>query len=248
MPVSQPNPIPYVCKAVNKIKPKSILDVGIGFGVYGYLFRDYVDVCKTMNSSRESQIDIKNWSTKIDGIEVCNGFITDIHRLIYNNIYIGDAKDVIKKLGNYDFIFLGDVLEHFEKDEGRRFLNEVYERANIMVIIITPSSFFEQEDYFNNPYSIHRSFWGRDDFKMFSYRQIFVIDKGIRFIALFKRKEAVFDIRKLMYPRTPPLSHRYVRYLKIIIVLIFGRRFGERIIDFLRNFIGKDNQLDIRVI
>jgi hypothetical protein len=121
MPVSQPNPIPYVCKAINKIKPKSVLGVGIGFGVYGYLFRDYIDVCISMNSGQESKIDIKKWNTRIDGIEVCEDFITDIQRLIYNNIYIGDAKDVIKKLGKYDFVFLGDVLGHFEKTKEESF-------------------------------------------------------------------------------------------------------------------------------
>jgi hypothetical protein len=103
-----------------------------------------------------------------------------------------------------------------------------------MVIIITPSSFFEGEDYFNKPSSIHRSFWDKGDFRGFEHKQIFTIDKGIRFIALFKRKEAVFDIKKLMYPRRPPLVDQGVKYLKIVITFIFGKRLAARFIDFFR--------------
>ena len=44
MPSSRPNTIPTVIHLVRQIKPKSILDVGVGFGKWGHLFREYTDI------------------------------------------------------------------------------------------------------------------------------------------------------------------------------------------------------------
>ena len=44
MPSSRPNTIPTVIHLVKQFQPKSILDVGIGFGKWGHLFREYTDI------------------------------------------------------------------------------------------------------------------------------------------------------------------------------------------------------------
>ena len=40
MPSSRASTIPYVVYAIKQIKPESLLDVGVGFGKWGYLFRE----------------------------------------------------------------------------------------------------------------------------------------------------------------------------------------------------------------
>ena len=44
MPSSRPNTIPTVIHIVKQLRPSSILDVGVGFGKWGHLFREYTDI------------------------------------------------------------------------------------------------------------------------------------------------------------------------------------------------------------
>ena len=44
MPSSLPDFIPTIIKTVMSRNPKSVLDIGVGFGKWGYLFREYLDV------------------------------------------------------------------------------------------------------------------------------------------------------------------------------------------------------------
>ena len=44
MPSSRPNTIPTVINLLRQLKPQSILDVGVGFGKWGHLFREYTDI------------------------------------------------------------------------------------------------------------------------------------------------------------------------------------------------------------
>ena len=136
------------------IRPKSILDIGVGFGGKGMLFREYTDIWRG---------NYKNWKTRIDGIEVFEDYITPLQLLIYDNIYIGEATKVFEKLGNYDLIYLGDIIEHFEKSEGKRFLARVLKKAKV-VIIATPSKVHPQGAVNNNEHEAHKSQWTPEDF------------------------------------------------------------------------------------
>ena len=75
-----------VLSSVVLINPKSILEVGVGFGKYGYLFREYLDLAYD-----EETGGYKKWRRIIDGIEINDKYLTPVHEYIYNNIYIGNA-------------------------------------------------------------------------------------------------------------------------------------------------------------
>jgi len=97
-------------------QPKSILDVGIGFGKYGFLLREYLE----LYDGREEYND---WKRTIDGIEIFKNYITSLNKMIYDKIYIGDALDILPTLDKkYDLILLVDILEHFDYDDGIRLL------------------------------------------------------------------------------------------------------------------------------
>jgi 2-polyprenyl-3-methyl-5-hydroxy-6-metoxy-1,4-benzoquinol methylase len=93
------------------VKPSSILDIGLGNGKMGFIARDFLDVMLGEKHRRE------DWKIKIDGIEIFSDYIQEHQRAIYNEIYLGDALEVIDALGSYDLIILGDVLEHFQKEK-----------------------------------------------------------------------------------------------------------------------------------
>jgi ubiquinone/menaquinone biosynthesis C-methylase UbiE len=44
MPTSYLNNIPDIITAIKSQNPKSILDVGCGFGKYGFLIREYLEL------------------------------------------------------------------------------------------------------------------------------------------------------------------------------------------------------------
>src|SRR6266702_657302 len=94
MPSSRPNTVPTVIHLVRQLQPRSILDVGVGFGKWGHLFREYTDIQEAERDPARYQR--HNWQVKIDGIEGYPDYLTEMHRYLYNEIYTGDALEVMK--------------------------------------------------------------------------------------------------------------------------------------------------------
>jgi 2-polyprenyl-3-methyl-5-hydroxy-6-metoxy-1,4-benzoquinol methylase len=110
MPLSFVQAIPVVIEQVAHLKPSSILDVGIGFGKYGVLLREVLE----LPYERYAQ---SQWKVKIDGVEAFDGYRNPIHEFAYNRVFYGRIEEILPFLGQYDVILLIDVLEHFEKEE-----------------------------------------------------------------------------------------------------------------------------------
>ena len=176
MPSSRPNTIPTVIHLLRQLKPRSILDVGIGFAKWGHLFREYTDIVEAEHDP--SRYQRQNWKIQIDGIEGFPDYLTDMHWFIYNKIHIGDARSLIRELPNYDLVFLGDVLEHFSKEDGRQFLRDAFAHSNKAVILTTPKFETEQGDLCGNEMERHRSLWSNRDFKEFPDSVIKTIDRA----------------------------------------------------------------------
>jgi len=127
MPSSDPMTIPKVLSAVKSISPNSILDVGVGNGRYGFLFRE----CLDWNYGR---INKRYWNTVIEGVEVEKNYLTDIHKYCYDNVIIGDWLEVsIDNL--YDLVFMGDVLEHWPDGEWQLALNKAIGISKATIVV-----------------------------------------------------------------------------------------------------------------
>ena len=140
--------------------PKTILDIGVGFGKYGYLSREYLDVWGRGQ-------DYNKWTVRIDGIEAFEEYLTPVHNFIYDHIYIGNAINILPTLTiNYDLILIIDVLEHFNYNEGIVLLNECIKHGK-NIIVSTPKAMGTQDIIFNNPYERHKFQWGKKNFNNF---------------------------------------------------------------------------------
>jgi len=162
------------------IKPRTVLDVGVGTGKWGFLFREKVDF---RNCHSE-----ENFQVRIDGIEIDKQWIRDYHKLIYNDIYIDDlTKFRIKR--DYDLIMMGDVIEHIEKEEGKAFLDRALIRCKYLIITAPlgdrESVFFEKQKKIY-PHEEHKSAWSLDDFWNTSYNLLFEQVKLPNFVVLLK--------------------------------------------------------------
>lgn len=144
---------------LDRMRPTSILDIGLGNGKLGFIARDLLDVMLGERYRRET------WQLQLDGIEIFDNYIQDHQRAIYDQIHIGDAYQVIDTLGTYDMIVLGDVLEHFTKERGWRFLDKCFSHANGSVSLFVPlGEGWKQPAIYNNPNERHRSAWFQDEF------------------------------------------------------------------------------------
>jgi hypothetical protein len=125
MPSSDPLTIPKVLSLVCGLAPMSILDIGIGNGRYGFLFRE----CLDLNYGRLSK---GAWLTTIDGVEVDFSYMNPIYDYAYDNVYIHDWMkfDVVE---HYDIAFMGDVLEHFK--DWQWALAKAKEVSNITIVV-----------------------------------------------------------------------------------------------------------------
>lgn len=144
MPPSHFYQLNEIMELIVLTKPNRILDVGLGFGKYGFLCREYLDLL-------DGRQKINDWRRQIDGIEIFNAYITPLQEQIYNHIYIGNALDILPALKEpYDLILLIDVIEHFDRPDGERLFALCREHGR-NIIISTPKIDMPQQDMFGNP-------------------------------------------------------------------------------------------------
>ena len=167
MPTSNKYIITPVIKLVEQIKPSSVLDVGLGFGKWGFLLREYLEVWSWDKNLYDAYENKFKWSLSIDGVEICGKYVKDLQRNIYDKIFIEDVFMAVDKVANYDLFILGDVIEHFEKEKGKILLDKCFDKANKAVLVMTPATFFPQEGMYGNFAEKHKSLWTEDDFKKY---------------------------------------------------------------------------------
>ena len=153
--------ISYNIELVKRLDPKSILDIGVGFGRWGILFREFLEVWGDNNISGK-------WKRKIDGVEIFPGYIKPYHQYFYDNIYLEDALSFIGKTKNrYDLINCGDVIEHFEKKKALIFINDCLQKSDYLLINIPVGDNWKQGAVNNNQYESHLSEWSKSDFSVY---------------------------------------------------------------------------------
>lgn len=137
----------------------SVLDVGVGFGKYGLLFREHLDVRRRRYSQEE-------WQTTIDGVEIWEGYLTPVHQYIYTQIYVGDITKLVDSLPVYDVILLCDVIEHMPYSDGAELLLRLYEEhlSNAMVVSYPPIIGADWKRW-ENPSERHHVIWTADNLK-----------------------------------------------------------------------------------
>jgi len=184
MPSSRPNIIPTVLHLIRQLRPQSILDVGVGFGKWGHLFREYTDILEAEQDP--ARYERRHWRVRIDGIEGFAAYVTEMHRYLYNAIHIGDMCEVLPRLPQYDVVFLGDVIEHIEKTRGEQLLRDADAHAQKAVIVSTPKYETEQADLCANELERHRSLWSARDFRRFKGAQVKTVDQATLLAVIVK--------------------------------------------------------------
>ena len=144
MPTSEHWQIPKVVDSIARVRPRSVLDVGAGYGKYGLLAREF------------------GHAEQVDALDVNTPRFP-----VYDRVFLGDLKaiDTILPLGGprYDLILFIDVIEHLEKADGWRALAALAARGE-QILVTTPWGFRPQEIP-GMPFETHRSGWHPWEFR-----------------------------------------------------------------------------------
>lgn len=159
MPIGSFTAIPYVARRLAIQQPQRVLDIGIGFGMYGAVVRQWVDE------------GVQPWRTFLAGVEAWPPYRNPAWDL-YNVIFVGSVEQYLKQHDElFDSIILGDIIEHFPKAEGGRLLEHLKQRLapRGLLLLITPVGFHEQGAANGNPYECHHSSWSADDLQSLGF-------------------------------------------------------------------------------
>jgi hypothetical protein len=155
MPYSSHLGLSLALEQAVRVRPRRVLDVGVGFGKWGYLLREALDFI-------DGRVERDEWQARIDGIDA-RSYDAPLAAWVYDDVRIADVLDAAGDIEGYDLVVLGDVIEHFEKADGLALLRALLAR-NRNVLVVTPFFYFGQEVE-GNPYQRHRSHWTIDDFR-----------------------------------------------------------------------------------
>lgn len=175
---------------ITALNPNSILDIGVGFGKYGVLCREYLELW-------DGREDYHKFIRRIDGIEAFKNYLTPLHDFIYNNVYVGDALHLVDKLKhNYDLVLVIDVLEHLNKSEGKVLINKLL-KEHKSVLIVVPKNIGDQKESFNNPYEMHKGQWKKGELRQLGHS--FFVQDTLSYIVYIGKKDKLKDLRKKYY-------------------------------------------------
>jgi hypothetical protein len=181
------------------------MDIGVGFGKWGFLLREYLEIWNG-NNSLLSDKERYSWSLLIDGIEVYEKYIKNLQKIIYDNIFIGDVLQIINGINNYDLFIISDVIEHFEKEQGKELIKRTFNKTNKALLITTPIVFMPQNALYNNPNEHHKSIWSVKDFM--EYRYVYFGYTKISQIILLSKTQL-----KIKLPNINPIKSFIKRFI-----------------------------------
>ena len=185
MPSSLPDFIPTIIKTVMSTNPRSVLDVGIGFGKWGHLFREYLDVY-------HGRVFKEDWLVNIEGVEIFRPYIEKQPWLspIYDKIYCADIWDFLVRRSpvSYDIIMAGDVIEHLPKPMAQDVLVELHRISNKSLVLSIPlgKEWLGNKVVAGNGNERHLSAWTKEDVvSLLDHPTIYKESIGSRKVALF---------------------------------------------------------------
>jgi len=166
MPSSAPDHIPAVLKHVMKLQPKRVLDVGVGYGKWGFLLREYLE-------SWNDRVHPEDWEITITGVEVWEPYTRlPWMREIYTNMVIQDVRvwiqgRVFHEL-QYDVAICGDVLEHMPKEDAIQVLNALLGLCGeVIVNVPIGKEWLNNQIVDGNPYEKHQCAWEHEELEHF---------------------------------------------------------------------------------
>jgi hypothetical protein len=153
--------IPFCVETLLAVEPARVLDVGIGFGRWGVLVREFCEEWK-------GRIHRENWRVHLEGIEAYPKNVEEYQHFFYDWIHVGDAAGVLARMAErWDLIICGDVLQQWPKETAHEVLARALDLADYVLVNSPLGAGWERGGVYGNPYEQHRSTWQLDELHAF---------------------------------------------------------------------------------
>lgn len=164
------------------------------------MFPDWTALLKREAAGYESALDLAcGYNSQIGcvdipykvGVEMFPAYLEESKKKNIHDEYIeGNILLMEFPSKSYDLVFCSEVIEHLEKDDGVKLLDNAEKWACKKVIITTPNGFLQQDEYDNNPLQIHKSGWTALEFQKRGYAVY-----GIGGLKVLKKEHGVLRYR-----------------------------------------------------
>lgn len=182
---SQINTIIHICQHLH---PKSVLDIGKGFGKYGFLLHEYLGVSEDQLIDTHKKLKDQS-ALQIDCVEVDPDLFLPHLDHFYHKIINGNILEIYPELPAYDLVMMIDIIEQIPKEPAIKILKH-FLSLNSNILVATPIEFFEQNRN-QSQYEHHVSHWTKADFKSLGFVDWQKIDAGAVYLVSPKK----IDIR-----------------------------------------------------
>jgi hypothetical protein len=136
MPYSHEEGKDWMVDRITARAPKSILDVGVGAGIYAQLLRPRLP------------------GTCLIGIEVFEPYRAMFHLDdLYDELLIGDARTI--PWPKADVVIMGDVVEHMPADDAQLVWSKARDAAQEAVYVSVPIINYPQGAHYGNEHECH---------------------------------------------------------------------------------------------
>lgn len=158
-------PMPKLIECALAVRPRRILDLGMGTGKYGFLLREQTDLAYGRPQNE--------WRLHITGVEGYADNVGPHQRSVYDEITVGDIGAFVDGYDGerFDLTLLIDVIEHFPPAEGRSLADRILEISRHL-LISTPTAYYPQDNG-DNPLQLHRSWWPQTELRSLGHAGAF---------------------------------------------------------------------------
>jgi SAM-dependent methyltransferase len=181
MPIGSYALTPHIAQHLLEHAPRRVLDVGVGFGYYGAVVRQWLD------------LGVKPYRTELFGVEVWADYRNPLWDL-YDVIFVETIERFLERPhSHFDCVIITDVIEHFARPPGSALIAALKERVGPggHLVIGTPAEFRLQGPVYGNPWEQHRSLWTEEDFRKLGFQAGVVGQKhwfcGEAILAIWRR-------------------------------------------------------------
>lgn len=165
MPVSDLHGFTPIMNEVALLAPKTVLELGIGCGLYGVACRQVLDY-------QWGRFDREQWQAIIRGVEIHDQYKNGAWAT-YSDVACADFAEPNSQghgPGGWELVLMIDSLEHLTPEVGRPFLAALV-KNNKHVIISVPNGVMPQGEVYGNPHEEHLwTFNGVEEFAPYKFK------------------------------------------------------------------------------
>lgn len=168
-----------------------ILDVGCGFGEWGFLIRIRKSGCPYM-------IGVDIWRSHLERLCPLK---------VYDECIQVEVPSIPFNKKSVDISLACEILEHLPKSVGYELMKELERVTKETIIVSSPLNPLPQDEVYGNPYERHISEWFSEDFIRYGYET-----KVVHMLP--KMLEAVDRIRRFIF-KLPPVPRLIVAWKQL---------------------------------